>query len=473
MALKNLILMTMKNHIYSFKNEFYQQIKGGSTGLDETGEVADLYMLWWDLEFLSKIKDLDLKTDIYARFKDDCNVLTDELPLEIEFDKNEHKMIRKITADKISPEYHTAKVLTDIANSIDEMISFSFDVPSNHSDLYLPVLDVKVKLDCQAKVQYQFYEKPTKNGCVILADSALNWQQKRTILTQEALRRLKNTSVELGQSVGKSHLTNFMLKMKDSGYNERFREEIAASALKAFEMIIENDKKGIKPLHRNREQMLIDKRAKSSSGKNWWKKGKISYNTVLYIPATPNSTLAKMIKKRERELNSNSNLRIKILEKGGTKFKNKIVKKNPFQPKTCGYRVCPMCKETDFTIFDPKNVPKCQVGNVGYRFICTNCDGTYEGETARLSRDRVVEHLNDIKRNNKSSPMVKHIELHHKNDETKPKFKIQITGTFNDALSRQADESIRINNVKQTDKRMNSRSEFNSAPQSRVQLVKD
>ena len=60
-----------------------------------------------------------------------------------------------------------------------------------------------------------------------------------------------------------------------------------------------------------------------------------------------------------------------------------------------------------------------------------------------------------------------------KNDENKPKFKIKITGTFNDALSRQADESIRINSVKQTDKRMNSRSEFNSAPLSRVQLLKN
>ena len=70
-----------------------------------------------------------------------------------------------------------------IANSIDDMISFTHDVPSNYSDGFLPVLDVKVKLQDSGNLVYQFYEKPTKSCKVILADSALNWRQKRTILT--------------------------------------------------------------------------------------------------------------------------------------------------------------------------------------------------------------------------------------------------------------------------------------------------
>ena len=67
--------------------------------------------------------------------------------------------------------------------------------------------------------------------------------------------------------------------------------------------------------------------------------------------------------------------------------------------------------------------------------------------------------------------MVKHLESHHKDEESKPKFKIQITGSFFDALSRQADESVRIKNTP-TDKRMNSKAEFNSAPVKRIRLVK-
>ena len=45
LALKNLIIVSMKNHVYSFNNEYSLQQNGAATGLDETGELADLVML--------------------------------------------------------------------------------------------------------------------------------------------------------------------------------------------------------------------------------------------------------------------------------------------------------------------------------------------------------------------------------------------------------------------------------------------
>ena len=130
-----------------------------------------------------------------------------------------------------------------------------------------------------------------------------------------------------------------------------------------------------------------------------------------------------------------------------------------------------MCKETKFIGFDPKNVAKCKIANIGYRFKCTLCKATYEGETARVSRDRIVEHVKDIEKYKKESPLVKHFENYHQNED--PKFKIDVTGRFYDALSRQADESIRIKVASKTDGKMNSKAEFNSAPVARVKLVRD
>ena len=153
--------------------------------------------------FNSKVKDLGLTLKLFARFKDDCNVISNEIPLEQVYNVKTDKMVSRNTNNldgSTSPETHTAEVLKLVANNIDEMISFSTDIPTNYPDNYLPVLDVKVQLSDQNKLFYQFYEKPTKHSKVILADSALNWKQKRTILTQEALRRLRNTSVELGNS---------------------------------------------------------------------------------------------------------------------------------------------------------------------------------------------------------------------------------------------------------------------------------
>ena len=53
----------------------------GATGLDLTGLVADVYMLWWDGRFRDKLKDLSFPLDLYKRFKDDINTISDPLPL--------------------------------------------------------------------------------------------------------------------------------------------------------------------------------------------------------------------------------------------------------------------------------------------------------------------------------------------------------------------------------------------------------
>ena len=91
--------------------------------------------------------------------------------------------------------------LKDIADSNDSMIKFTFDTPCNHTDGKMPVLDIKVDINVEMEyiIEYKFYEKPTKNLKVILADSAISSASKITILTQECIRMLRNTKVELGE----------------------------------------------------------------------------------------------------------------------------------------------------------------------------------------------------------------------------------------------------------------------------------
>ena len=53
-----------------------------------------------------------------------------------------------------------------------------------------------------------------------------------------------------------------------------------------------------------------------------------------------------------------------------------------------------------------------------------------------------------------------------------PIFQIKITGKFFDALSRQADEAVRIkSSAKASENSMNSKSEFNSAPVRRLTVA--
>ena len=145
------------------------------------------------------------------------------------------------------------KEVASIAESVDGILKFTFDIPSIHESGKIAVLDVCVNINKEEgnRIDVEYYEKPTKNRRGILQDAALPSRQKRTILTQECLRRLRNTKVELGRDVQVKHLNNFMLDMKNSGYSEKYRTEILNSALLAFEKMTSDDKAGIKPLFRD------------------------------------------------------------------------------------------------------------------------------------------------------------------------------------------------------------------------------
>ena len=196
----------------------------------------------------------------------------------------------------------------------------------------------------------------------------MNSASKRTILTQECIRRLRNTKVELGEECRNKHLTEFMLKLKNSGYNRKYRMEILDSALKGFNKMLEDDKKGIKPLYRsrnwNKEEREIQKKSRRL---NWYTndgKSKIQYKSVLFVPPTPGGILTKQLRQREEELNKYNSERIKFVEKGGQSLESLLARKDPFVKEKCKEKLCPLC-----TADSTENKFYCNTNNVGYRWI--------------------------------------------------------------------------------------------------------
>ena len=86
-----------------------------------------------------------------------------------------------------------------------------------------------------------------------MANAAMSAKAIRTILTQECMRRLRNTSVEMGGEIQRQHLDRFMLKLKNSVHSVQYRKQILDSAIKGFDKMLEEDKNGTKPLFRNRQ----------------------------------------------------------------------------------------------------------------------------------------------------------------------------------------------------------------------------
>ena len=234
---------------------------------------------------------MGIETISYKRFKDDITIMVEaiEKGTKLEEGKLVIDMEKQKTDENRSHDEVTMEVIVDIAESVDGIIKFSFDIPNNHKSGKLPVLDVEVNVNenKQNLVEYEFYEKPTKNKRVIFKDAALPSNQKRTILTQECLRRLRNTKVGLGEEIRNKHLSNFMLVMKNSGFDIKYRTEILDSALVAFERIMVEDKSGTKPLFRSRDWNKEERnKCKNEKKHNWFKTGPedIEYKSVLVDP---------------------------------------------------------------------------------------------------------------------------------------------------------------------------------------------
>ena len=207
-----------------------------------------------------------------------------------------------------------------MGNSIDRMIQLEDDSPSRHDDGKLPILDIKVWIKDEEergqKVMYQFYRKPMANPLLITARSAMPSRVKRTALTQQALRILKNTSLDVPEKQRIDLLSDFSSRMRASGYSARYRLEIIESAMNAFDKMKKEQEEGGRPINRPRNYQAEERRKMKLSAKTqWFKTG--GFTTVMFVPSTPDGKLAKMLREIEERNATERGWRIKIVERGG------------------------------------------------------------------------------------------------------------------------------------------------------------
>ena len=136
----------MENHIYQFDENVYRQKDGGPIGLEITGVLARLVMLWWDREYITKLNNLGLGLELYKRYVDDSNMGSKPMKPGVRLVDGKLSILEEaIDEDKYLPaDFRTAKLLRQIANTIIPMIKMKEDVPSNYQSGKLPILDLEV-----------------------------------------------------------------------------------------------------------------------------------------------------------------------------------------------------------------------------------------------------------------------------------------------------------------------------------------
>ena len=454
-ALKIALERIMKNHIYEFDGKLYRQVSGGAIGLELTGEVAKIYMSWWDRQFLGKLQELSITLILYKRYVDDINnsvrypgdgcmirdgnLVIDDVKAEIDKNKNRDEV--------------TMDLLKEIGNTIHNSIQLTNDYPSKNTDERLPTLDLRVWIeekDGKRIIMYEYYRKEVSTKTTIHARSALPLRQKKTILTQELLRIMKNCCPQLEVRERKEHINNFLMCMQFSGYGKETRYDVFNSASKAYQIALQKNESGTRPLHRPKEwERVRRKKEKVEKKKTWYKTG--GNESVLFVPYTP----AEKLKKAYEEEIRKSKFKIKVVEQAGTKMKDILHKKNPFSRDECGREDCMVC-----TTGGKGN---CSKENASYTISCTeDCQekDQYQGETGFNTYSRGVEHIEKYNNNNPKSMLLEHCNLAH--DGRRVNFKMDVTGTYHrDSTKRQISEGLMIEKTPRT-RLMNSKSEWNT-----------
>ena len=387
---------------------------------------------------------------MYKRYVDDINICI----------KNTESATNREEEEEMD-EYNI-KMIQKIGNEIHPSIELEVDCPSMHDDRKLPILDLKVWIEetneQRTIILHEFYSKEMANKSVINARSAIPWNNKRTIMTQEVLRILLNCSRELPWEIAAKHVTHLSARMEYSGYDKTFRGQVIKSGLNAYHSILEKEKKGERPVYRPKEWKRTE-RAKNRREKrtNWFngKNNKNTNETVVFIPATQGSELKHMFE----EVINGSKTKMKVVEQAGATMKSMLVRSNPFKEKKCSdAERCMVCSTGEGGA--------CRVTSVTYEIKCNieGCNHVYHGETGRNAYTRGLEHKDSLRLQDQSSPLWRHTSEMHSDIDPPPTYTMRVTGTFkNDPTLRQITEGTKIHNTPEH-RLMNSRSEWRHTP---------
>ena len=91
--------------------------------------------------------------------------------------------------------------------------------------------------------------------------------------------------------------------------------------------------------------------------------------SVLFVPRTPHSELAKMLRKDEQAISKLSRYCMKIVERTGTRLGDLLRNKGPNYGQECGRESCHPCKSRD----SQKKWYPCWDRSVLYRAFCLKC----------------------------------------------------------------------------------------------------
>ena len=107
-----------------------RQRSGGAIGLELTGDLAQIFMNWYDRQMKRKMEERGVEILLYQRYVDDINMI--------------YRVPRRDSEDATGLDEKWMKEIRNMGNQIHPCIQLEIDYPSRHEDRKMPILDLKV-----------------------------------------------------------------------------------------------------------------------------------------------------------------------------------------------------------------------------------------------------------------------------------------------------------------------------------------
>ena len=523
-ALECSIRFVFSENLYRFANKTYKQSDSGPIGLRVTMCVARLVMGEWADKLRELLDKSGIKRYLEALYVDDLRFVLSSLPPGWRWSQDDKMFIFKDDwkkEDLDSSESSTRRTSREICkamNSIYSNLDFTVEIEEDFENARLPTLDCELFMDKSThKINYSFFEKSMKTPFCVMKNSAMSEKSKISILSQDLIRRMQNTSETISESERINVIDNYIDRLLVSGYSVDQIREIVESGLKGYTRKLNRSSKTGIPLHRPAASTLQGRISKKLTERSSWykkkpkslennlrkaSKGKTSRSSndksakvisVMFVQKTPGSLLANKLKEADRKMSEITGDRLRIVERAGLKLRSLLHKSDPWDGQKCSDSKCLICTNPYNKKFG------CSKRNIVYKSVCLTCkaenekkegiekvdekkeniekhddkkdanEKVYFGESHVSGLERSKQHRNDFLKKKDDSHQYKHYtEAHAHLDMKEVKFGVTVLKQFFSSFSRQHYEAILI--FKHSDN-LNSKAMYNRSKIPRLQVM--
>ena len=128
----------------------------------------------------------------------------------------------------------TMGVVRETVKGIAEYLEFTFESGEEYPDKWLPTLNTSLRVSPSNIIEYKYYEKPTTTNTTIRMATAMSENSKLQCLSNDLVRRLLNTRVELPAKYREELIERYGSKLMTSGYGMEQTRKILLNGVKGY-----------------------------------------------------------------------------------------------------------------------------------------------------------------------------------------------------------------------------------------------